>query len=781
MKKQILFLMLFALSFVKLNATNYYFSTSGDNAFSGQSIEEAWKSIDRLKSTTLSPGDSVLLKRGDVFIGQLEINHSGTKEKSIYVGAFGDANLAAPHLTGATSIPSWTLLPLQSKLYYCTVKQPVKQLYLNSRLLDLARYPNSPAMLTAAWGLAIGTLKEAGTSTLTQANDYWKGTTVRFRSINWTWEYAQVTGFSNQTLNFTTDVRYAMESGFKFYIENKREQLDAPDEWYYDQTLQQLLYYPTNAASIQNLNLKAVLYDYGVLFKSGVSYVHVSNLMISKYAESGIMASGTNKYIEINNCGVRDIEKIGIKFFLKSTDNKVNGCFISDVRGRGISFTESSRNTISNNVIRRIGLIPGHGTTGVNGCEGITVELYDETRNEKFDRYDSIANHNVVYHNIVDSTGYIGIRLDGQFNTAERNIIEHSMITLDDGGALYCYNRLTKGSRLANNFVLNSAAQGSISIGIYVDNSVYNFDVRENTISKISGSAITINAEAHDNYVTNNIAFDNGSGLWFSDWATIPITGNKVFKNTFVSMKSDASVIVFASNKGRYENMAVSDSNYYVNPYSDKLFKYQWNRNESFNFATWRTYSPTNDSHSVAVTNLPDTETVVLFTNKTDSVRTVNLTGCACNDLDNNAINQLVLAPFSSKVLRKTDKSKCTTLIADPPHSVPFYNWPTPQSEAGILADNSVFGIVSNIDNPKLVKDISIYPNPIKAGEKLYFKNLASETSTTVELTDLQGKMIFVCNNPQNNPFVMPTVKQGMYILVLKTKTAKTCFRLAVE
>lgn len=781
MKKHILLIILFSLSFSKLVATNYYFSTSGNNEYTGLNVINAWKSIDMLKSITLLPGDSVLLKRGDVFIGQIEINQSGTEAKPIYVGAFGAANLDVPHLTGATSIPLWILLPSQFKLYYCTVKKPVKQLYLNSRLLDLARYPNSPAMLTAASGLAMGALKEAGTSTLTQTTDYWKGTTVRFRSINWTWEYAQVNGFSNQTLNFTTDVRYAMESGFKFYIENKREQLDAPNEWYYDQTLQQLLYYPTNGGTIQNQNLKAVLYDYGIFLKAGVSFVHVSNLMISKYAESGILASGANKYIEIRNCGVRDIEKIGICFFLKSANNKVNGCFISDVRGRGISFTESSRNTISNNVIKRIGLTPGHGTTGVNGCEGITVELYDETRNKKYDRYDSIANHNIVYHNIIDSTGYIGIRLDGQFNTAERNIIEHIMITLDDGGALYCYNKLTKSSRLANNFILNSAEQGSITNGIYVDNNVYNFDIRNNSISKISGNGITINAEAHDNFVTNNITFNNGSGLGYYDWGSIPITGNKVSKNTFVSMKSDASVIVFASSTGRYENMAVSDSNYYVNPYSDKLFKYQWNKNESFSFATWRTYAPANDSHSVAIVNLPSTETVVLFTNKTDANRTINLTGCTCSDLNNNAINELVLPPFTSKVLRKADKTKCPALVADPPHIVPFYSWPTPQSEMGILADNSIFGIISGIDNPKLAKDISIYPNPIHAGEQLFFKNLTPEITATIELNDLQGKTIFVCNYQYNTSFVIPNVRQGMYVLVVKCNKTLSSFRLCLE
>jgi|GEM_PF-1420260 len=780
MKIQLLFYSLILFFSLRSSGTNYYFSSSGNDSNTGLSTSDAWKSIEKLEGVTLFPGDSVLLKRGEIFIGQITIHHSGTATRPIVVSAYGDPLLPAPRLTGATSIPTWTVLPTDSKLYYSTVKMPVKQLYLNDQLLDLARYPNSPNMLIAASGLAIGTLKEAGTSALNQATDYWKGTTVRFRSINWTWEYAQVSSFKNKTLFFTTDVRYAMQSGFKFYIENKREQLDAKNEWYYDGISQQLLFYPANPSTLQNQNLKAVLYDSGISLDAKVSYVNIIGLLIDKYADCGVVATGANKFIKVENCGFQNIEKIGVKFFRNSTDNLVNNCFLRDIRGRGISFTESSRNTISNNVVRRIGLIPGHGTTGVNGQEGITVELYDETMNEKFDRYDSIANHNIIYHNIVDSTGYIGIRADGQYNTIEKNIIEHSMLILDDGGELYCYNALTKGSRIAYNFILNSASQGTITNGIYIDNRVYNFDIQNNTITKISGQGITINAEAHENRVYNNTLFNNGFGIGFYDWGASPIFGNIVNRNTIVSLNAGSPMVVIASSTGRY-NVLVSDSNYFVNPYSDKMFQYQWSKNETFNFATWRNYYPANDVHSKVIANIPSTESIVLFTNKSDSVRNLNLSGCTYTDLDNVPVNDFNLQPFTSKVLRKTDKAACSSVVPDPPYTIPVYYWPSTSTDANIFADDVVFGIISGITQLSDDSEIKIYPNPVKSGTKLCIQNLTvTKKPVYIEIKDIMGKKLY--NNVLlKNEIQLPDFKSGIYFIVIEVGEKKITKKFMVE
>lgn len=73
-----------------LNATNYYFSTSGNNNNKGTSPKEAFKSLSQLGAVVLKPGDKILLKKGDVFEGTIElINVLGTSKQNIYIGSYG--------------------------------------------------------------------------------------------------------------------------------------------------------------------------------------------------------------------------------------------------------------------------------------------------------------------------------------------------------------------------------------------------------------------------------------------------------------------------------------------------------------------------------------------------------------------------------------------------------------------------------------------------------------------------------------------------------------------
>jgi parallel beta-helix repeat protein len=73
----------------------YISSTSGNDINDGQSPEKAWQHLWKiyLKSIsrdTFQPGDSILLKRGDQWDGQIRLQGNGTAEKPITVGAYGE-------------------------------------------------------------------------------------------------------------------------------------------------------------------------------------------------------------------------------------------------------------------------------------------------------------------------------------------------------------------------------------------------------------------------------------------------------------------------------------------------------------------------------------------------------------------------------------------------------------------------------------------------------------------------------------------------------------------
>ena len=74
------------------NYKTYYLDASnGSDTNDGLSENKAWKSLGKVQKVKLQPGDKLLLKRGEVFNGELEISAQGLPDKRITIGAYGDA------------------------------------------------------------------------------------------------------------------------------------------------------------------------------------------------------------------------------------------------------------------------------------------------------------------------------------------------------------------------------------------------------------------------------------------------------------------------------------------------------------------------------------------------------------------------------------------------------------------------------------------------------------------------------------------------------------------
>jgi hypothetical protein len=84
---------------LQLSATTYYLSSSlGNNNYDGKSTAFPWRTIAKINSVALQPGDSVCFKRGDLFRGHLVVNGSGTLADPILITAYGAG--AQPIITG---------------------------------------------------------------------------------------------------------------------------------------------------------------------------------------------------------------------------------------------------------------------------------------------------------------------------------------------------------------------------------------------------------------------------------------------------------------------------------------------------------------------------------------------------------------------------------------------------------------------------------------------------------------------------------------------------------
>jgi len=75
-------------------ATYFVDSENGDDARPGTSVEQAWKSLERVNTHVFQPGDQLLFKAGSRFTGQLRLQGSGRLEGDkplpITIGKYGD-------------------------------------------------------------------------------------------------------------------------------------------------------------------------------------------------------------------------------------------------------------------------------------------------------------------------------------------------------------------------------------------------------------------------------------------------------------------------------------------------------------------------------------------------------------------------------------------------------------------------------------------------------------------------------------------------------------------
>ena len=76
-----------------ITGTTYYIdSNNGNDSGSGTSSGSPWRSLAKIRGTSLKPGDRVLLKRGTSWSEELIINSPGTAAKPIMVGAYGSGS-----------------------------------------------------------------------------------------------------------------------------------------------------------------------------------------------------------------------------------------------------------------------------------------------------------------------------------------------------------------------------------------------------------------------------------------------------------------------------------------------------------------------------------------------------------------------------------------------------------------------------------------------------------------------------------------------------------------
>jgi len=137
------FTLLFFLCSITASATDYYVSSTGSDSANGLSSSTPWKSLSKVSSASsgFMPGDRILLKRGDTFVGTIKLSRSGASGNPIIIGAYGSGN--NPVISGFANVSGWS--SYGGGIYYKTVSCETTPniVSVNGVNTPIGRWPNT--------------------------------------------------------------------------------------------------------------------------------------------------------------------------------------------------------------------------------------------------------------------------------------------------------------------------------------------------------------------------------------------------------------------------------------------------------------------------------------------------------------------------------------------------------------------------------------------------------------------------------------------------------------
>lgn len=647
------FLFLLLLTSQSMYATTFYVSADGNDAQNGLSTTTPWKTLAKVSQGNYNDGDIILFKRGDTFRGMLDVPQNGCQ-----YGAYGIG--ANPIISGAAVVTGWTLHTGNIyKAVLAGAKVP-NHLFVNGKLMTIARYPNTGWLKNATGSPDKKTLKNTVLGALGKPSGYWNGASVHVRSFSWLFENRTISSDQgNGTLVMNQDLSETLASninpGWGFYLDNKLSELDAPGEWFFDTNTQTVYLYAPNGGNPSAQVVEVAVEDIGVkiFFKNNTKLQDLTITMQKQSAVQPWLSDG----VTINNCIIEKSGAVGIEQpwnckDLKITNNKIRNCLNYGIFWNEADDFNNGANLIQGNQISSIGMVAGYGGSGSVQYCGV------RTRGK---------NINFI-ENTIDSTGYVCMLTEANNSLIEKNVFNHSQLLLDDGGALYIN---ANNQTIRNNFFLNSFGNRDESSGLYNGQSFGIMGMGIFSQSGYSGSLIENNVFAHN----------RDAGLYLDNHANATINNNLMFNNKIqLSLTSNGGGKATVSNNILYSllpsQVAVDMQNKpldYANVFNNAFYGNAYNNNNllkaennSYTFNTWKAAFPSvdaNASTSTVTFTYVDSLTAVakhlFITNPSDIALNIDLGNKTYRQLDGSYVcgNSITVAPWSAKLLLWDDEA----------------------------------------------------------------------------------------------------------------------------
>ena len=580
MKKLSLILAILTIIFFNsFSQTNYYISESADSQNDCLS-ETNPCNLEKFNTIKISDFSKVLFKKGEVFRGEIATLKSPT---NIVYTSYGEGE--NPILKGSIIIKNWkkNTNGLSENVYESDVTSQVPEsgiihVFINGEPATIARYPNafSPKQygdniwLETDGSDAAQTFFDKELADYGKPDNYWTGATLRIRNYSWTYTVGEISNYTAKTGTVKSD-RLGKEQlpGWGYFIDGKLEELDYPNEWFYDKTTKKLYVYCPKGENPENNIIEAIIYETGISITNHEDNCSVSGIDFAHYASKAININSSNN-ISIENCKISYCQQ-GIYFWncanTKIIGNLIHNCFQNSIVMTSEAAFENGKCIVSENTILNSAMMPLYTSRwdGTQTPAAINVAL----------------SNSLVEKNIIRNTCYSGITLKGTGgHFIEKNVIDSTMILLNDGGCIQLSD--AGNNTIRNNFLSNAIGNtdksngwGSSSgmhhpsygMGIGADpTDPQNIIAENNTVFNNHDVGIRYNG-ADNSSLKNNTFYGNHDEqilLTTNDDACskISIEDNILYG---LSVHARGLVIAFTKNGSTIEK---ADRNYYCNPYN---------------------------------------------------------------------------------------------------------------------------------------------------------------------------------------------------------------------
>ncbi len=522
-----------------------YVSPRGDDAAAGtvgapfRTLERARDAVRDLKQAGPLPegGVTVYLREGLYEVNQtlvLDAQDSGTASAPVVYRGFEGERAT---IIGGRALTGWQ--PHEGTVLKADLRAQglegvyFRQLLCNGRRMQLARYPNHDAAnpVTGGWAYVDGEPIPMYRSIPGEPQDllHYKEADRRdwatpeeaevfvFPRYNWWNDILRIASIDRETRHITlaADASYPIRPGDRYFVQNLREELDAPGEWYLDREDWTLYFIPPAGADPATMTVCVPVVPTILRLCDGAERITFRGLTF-ECAEGDAITLDSTVDCLVAGCTIRNVgDYSGSGVSVNGGKrNGVVGCDIHDVGRNAIGLDggdfetlEPAGNYADNNYIHH---------TGVYYKQGVGVSV------------GGVGNR--ATHNLIHDCPRFGIVWGGNDHSLSFNEIRHCNLETADCGAIYSWqvDWSKRGTEIAHNYLHDIVGFGQeagewtsphFNWGIYLDDGTCGVHVHGNIVAR------TILGGAHvhggrDNVIENNIFVDGrDSQMQYSGYA----------------------------------------------------------------------------------------------------------------------------------------------------------------------------------------------------------------------------------------------------------------------